>query len=94
MGCGAMTGRGVGHCSVVDASANKVTSGIGWRRGGRRGLGCADNQGYGCGSTGIKRALRRRRQAFDHATPKEILLMQKERLEKELDAINAELDKL
>jgi hypothetical protein len=80
-----MTGRGVGLCCVVDASANSTIG-----KGCRRGLGCIDNQGYGYGSIGIKRALPRRR----HATAKEFLLTQKEQLEKDLDAINAELDKI
>lgn len=94
MGHGAMTGRGVGVCSGGVASAHRGTMGRGCRKGGRRGLGCTENLSYGCGSRGMKRAMRRRKQAFEQATAKEILLIQKERLEKELDAINEELDKL
>ena len=48
-GHGPMTGRGVGLCCVVDASANSTIG-----KGCRRGLGCIDNQGYGYGSIGIK----------------------------------------
>jgi len=83
MGNGAMSGRGLGFCSGVDAPIY----GGGWGQGCRRGQGSRAGRGMGQG-LGMGFGIR------NQAGSKEVLLAQKERLQNMLGAIDEQIEKL
>jgi len=94
MGRGAMTGRGLGFCTGVNA----VGYGAGLGRGYGAGLGRGYGRGMGCGmglGYGSRRGLGGYFAGqFSGLTDKEIFAEEKELLQKRLDAISMQLDKL
>ena len=98
MGQGAMTGRGLGYCAGGNTAFYGRGAGCGFGRGmGRginagygfgRGMGRGINAGYGfrrCGNVFYAGQL-------SGMTDKEILIEQKELLQKSIDDINKQLD--
>lgn len=91
MGMGAMTGRGLGACSGVNAPVYG-----GWRgRGCGRGFGCGSGRGQGMGfGRGFGLGRYAAGDYYGQAVPKEALQAQKAQLQAALNAIDKQLEDL
>jgi hypothetical protein len=85
MGMGAMTGRGLGACTGINAP---IIYGGGYGRGCGRGCGRGMGPGFGRGFGFVPNAY------CNQPTSKEMLQAQKEQLQNMLDAINKQIGSL
>lgn len=84
MGMGAMTGRGLGVCTGVNAPIYGRGFGRGCGRGFGRGLGLGFGRGFGFGANAN----------YNQTASKEALQAQKEQLQITLDAVDKRLESL
>lgn len=86
MGCGSMTGRGMGFCT--GGNAERIGVGLGWWM--NKGLGLGMGFGYGC-----RRSIRNASAGTSTGlTEKELLAEQKRILQSRLDSIEKQLENL